>query len=200
MLIRYIYSIILASAVTFGLFFVMQLLVASGDVNLDGDKAGTIVDMVRIDRDESVEVKDRKPERPPEIEEAPPEIDLQVNVTNPTDNGVSFDRAGVDTGAEISTGFGGAMDGDYLPIVKVAPQYPRRAQERGISGSVLVEFTVTETGSVEDVVVIEAIPPGYFERAATRAALKFKYKPKVINGEPQRTAGVRNLITFEMED
>ncbi len=200
MITRYIYSIILASAVTFALFFVMQLLVASGDVNLDGDKAGNIVDMVRIDRDEQAMVEDRKPERPPEIEDTPPELDLQVNVNNPTDSGVSFERAAVDVGANMSTGFGGAMDGDYLPIVKVAPQYPRRAQERGISGWVLVEFTVTETGAVEDAIVIEAEPTGYFERAATRAALKFKYKPKVINGEPQRTAGVRNLITFEMEE
>lgn len=186
--------------VTFALFFVMHLLVASGDVGLDDNKVGNIVDMVRIDRDESAMVKDRKPERPPEIEEAPPELELQVNVVNPSDSGVSFDRASVDVGAQMSTGFGGAMDGDYLPIVKVAPQYPRRAQERGISGSVLVEFTVTETGAVEDVVVIESEPPGYFERSAIRAAQKFKYKPKVINGEPQKTTGVRNLITFEMED
>lgn len=200
MISRYIYSIFIASAVTFGLFYIMQLLVASGEVNLDGDKAGTIVDMVRIDRDEDIRVEDRKPERPPEIEEAPPEIELQVNVTNPTDNGVSFTQANVDTGIDIGGSGFGSMDGDYLPIVKVQPTYPRRAQERGISGYVLVEFTVTETGAVEDVVVIDADPPGYFERAAVRAAQKFKYKPKVINGEPQRTAGVRNNIVFEMEE
>ncbi len=92
------------------------------------------------------------------------------------------------------------MDGEYLPIVKVQPIYPRRAQERGIAGYVLMEFTVTETGAVADPVVIEADPPGYFERAAMRAVLKFKYKPKIVNGEPVRVAGVRNLITFELED
>ena len=33
---------------------------------------------------------------------------------------------------------------------------------------------------------------------ATKAALKFKYKPKVIDGVPVETAGVQNKITFEL--
>ena len=198
---RYASSIMAATVVTFGLFFVMQLLVASGDVGLDENKGGKIIDMVRVDRDETIQQIVRKPERPPEIEDAPPEIEVMVNPNRPTNSGVSFARVDVGgTGLEGGTGFGGTMDGDYLPIVKVSPVYPRRAQERGISGHVLVEFTVTETGAVEDVIVILAEPPGYFERSAIRAALKFKYKPKVINGEPQRTAGVQNDIIFEMED
>ena len=90
-------------------------------------------------------------------------------------------------------------DGEYLPIVKVAPVYPRRAAARGIEGYVLVEFTVTATGSVRDPLVVEAKPPGVFDRAATDAALKFKYKPKVLNGEGMDVQGVRNLIRFELE-
>ena len=56
------------------------------------------------------------------------------------------------------------------------------------------------TGAVRDPVVIDAKPPGIFDRAAIQAALKFKYKPKVVNGEPVEVAGVRNLIKFELED
>jgi protein TonB len=98
-------------------------------------------------------------------------------------------------------GMGGfSSDGEYLPIVKVAPVYPRRAQTRGIEGYVLLEFVVTKTGAVTDPVVIEASPPGIFDRAAMQAALKFKYKPKVVNGEAIDVAGVRNLITFELAE
>ena len=78
--------------------------------------------------------------------------------------------------------------------------YPRRAQTRGIEGYVILEFVVTKTGSVRDPVVIEAKPPGIFNRAALQAALKFKYKPKVVNGEPIDVAGVQNRITFELQD
>ena len=90
-------------------------------------------------------------------------------------------------------------DGEYLPIVKVAPVYPRRALQRGIEGYVIVEFIVTKQGSVRDPVVVEANPQGIFERAAMDAALKFKYKPRVVNGEPTEVAGVQNRITFEID-
>jgi protein TonB len=119
----------------------------------------------------------------------------------------SVDSQGVDIGmGDINVnlnmqGSGGfSSDGEYLPIVKVAPVYPRRAQTRGIEGYVLLEFIVTKTGAVRNPVVIESQPSGIFDRSATSAALKFKYKPKVVNGEPVDVAGVRNLIRFELHD
>ena len=78
--------------------------------------------------------------------------------------------------------------------------YPRRAAARGIEGYVLLEFTVTKTGAVRDPKVLEAKPPGIFDRAALNASLKFKYKPKVVNGESIEVSGVRNRITFELTD
>ena len=48
--------------------------------------------------------------------------------------------------------------------------------------------------------MIEAKLPGISNRAAINAALKYKYKPKVVNGEPIDVAGVKTRITFEMAD
>ena len=79
------------------------------------------------------------------------------------------------------------------------PIYPRRALTRGLEGFVLLEFVVTETGSVRDPVVLEAQPPGVFNRAAIQAVLKFKYKPKIVDGEPVAVSGVQNKITFELQ-
>ena len=87
-----------------------------------------------------------------------------------------------------------------LPIFKAAPIYPRRAWTRGVEGHVLLEFVVTSKGAVRDPVVIESKPPGIFDSAAIDAALQFKYKPKVVNGEPVEVGGVRNLIKFELQD
>ena len=42
------------------------------------------------------------------------------------------------------------MDGSYVPIFQVPPQYPRRAAERGIEGCVVLKYVVTEVGSVRD--------------------------------------------------
>src|SRR5690606_13556723 len=99
-----------------------------------------------------------------------------------------------DPAIDISAGIdGAAAGGEYLPIVKVAPIYPQRALARGIEGWVLVEFTVTTSGTVRDVRVVEAEPQGLFDRAAMDAAAKFKYKPRVIDGKPVEVEGVQNL-------
>ena len=91
-----------------------------------------------------------------------------------------------------------SSDGEYLPIVKVAPVYPRRALSRGIEGYVIVEFIVTKQGTVRDPKVITAEPQSIFDRAALDAALKFKYKPRVVNGEAVEVAGVQNKISFQI--
>lgn len=83
--------------------------------------------------------------------------------------------------------------------MKVQPIYPRRALSRGIEGYVILEFTVTRTGAVKDPVIVESEPPNVFDDAAIRAALKFKYKPKVVNGESVDVADVQNRITFRLE-
>ena len=199
MMVRYVIGVAAGAVVTFFLFLLMQALIKSDKSPFSDVAAGKILEFVRVQEDQELITKVRKPKPPPPPDEPPPDM------PKPTfDNSVSV---GVDIGAvevdiDVSvTGAGGfSSDGEYLPIVKVAPIYPRRAQTRGIEGYVLLEFVVTNTGAVRDPVVIEAKPPGIFDRAAVQAALKFKYKPKVVNGEPVEVAGVRNLIKFELQD
>ena len=112
---------------------------------------------------------------------------------------VSVSAPQITTGMRIGgIGFG-ISDGEYLPIVKVAPVYPARALNRGLEGYVIVEFTVTRQGTVQDVFIIES-SSSLFDRAAIEAALKFKYKPRVIDGEAVEVPGVRNQITFEISN
>ncbi|HMB70453.1 MAG TPA: energy transducer TonB, partial [bacterium] len=92
------------------------------------------------------------------------------------------------------------LEGDYLPIVKIAPIYPHHAVSQGIEGSVVVEFTVTTSGAVRDVVVIDAQPKGVFEKSAIEAALRFRYRPRVVDGEPIEVRGVRNVFRFSLTD
>jgi protein TonB len=90
-------------------------------------------------------------------------------------------------------------EGDYLPIVRVAPVYPARALSRGIEGYVDMGFTVTTTGTVRDPVVLFSTS-SLFDRAATRAVLKFKYKPRVVDGQPVDVPNVKTRITFLIEE
>lgn len=87
---------------------------------------------------------------------------------------------------------------EWMPIVKVAPVYPPQAAERGLEGYVIVEYTVTENGSVADPVVVES-SSSLFEEAALQSIRKYKYKPRVENGRPVSVRGVRSQITFVLE-
>ena len=42
-------------------------------------------------------------------------------------------------------------------------------------------------------------PRGIFERASLKAAAKFKYKPRVVDGQAIEVAGVQNKFTYELE-
>ena len=199
-MVRYAIGVVLGLVITFVLFWVMQLLIASNDNVLEEAKGGRITDFVRLQEDEQVQTKQRKPKPPPPPDEPPPDMPRPDFDNSDVSQGV--DVGAVDVNVDLNVGGTGGFssDGEYLPIVKVAPVYPRRAQTRGIEGYVILEFVVTKTGAVRDPVVVEAKPPGIFDRAAKQAALKFKYKPKVVNGEPIDVAGVRNRITFELAD
>lgn len=197
---RYAFGVLLGAFVTILLFLIMQSVIKSDKSGLTEGAQGRIVDFVRLQDDQEIEVKNRKPEPPPPPDEPPPDMPKPQFESSDVSQGV--DVGAVDVTIDLNVGgIGGfSSDGDYLPIVKVAPVYPRRAQTRGIEGYVILEFIVTRTGAVANPVVIESKPPGIFDRAALNAALKFKYKPKVVNGEAIDVAGVRNRITFELQD
>jgi len=199
MLVRYAIGVGLGAVVTFLLFLIMQAVIKNDEANLDEGPKGKLLDMVRLTQDEDVQLKQRKPKPPPPPDEPPPDMPKPTFESSDVSQGVDIGQ--VDVNVDLNVGGGGfSSDGEYLPIVKVAPVYPRRAQTRGIEGYVLLEFIVTKTGAVSNPVVIEAKPPGIFDRAAINAALKFKYKPKVVNGAAIDVAGVRNRITFELAD
>jgi protein TonB len=197
---RYAIGVALGAVVTALLFFLMQALIRSDKSPFTDNKFGKIVDFVRVEEEQQIQTKLRKPKPPPPPDEPPPNAPKPTLDMSNQSMGVAIGAAQVNVNLNMQGTGGFSSDGEYLPIVKVAPVYPRRAQERGIEGYVLLEFIVTQTGAVRDPVVIEAVPPGIFDRAAMQAALKFKYKPKVVDGEPVEVAGVRNLIKFELAD
>ena len=199
MALRYAVAIALGAVATFGLLMLMRAVIADPQPAQDTGIKGEVLDFVRLVQDREVIVKDLQIKPPPPPDEPPPN---QPRPDINTDATVGAEITSVEVDVQVETGGIGDFsgDGEYLPIVKVAPIYPRRALTRNIEGTVLLEFVVTATGAVRDPVVIEAKPPGFFERAAIQAALKFKYKPKVIDGEPVEVSGVRNRIKFEMSD
>ena len=88
-------------------------------------------------------------------------------------------------------------DSGFIPLSQQPPQYPYKAAQRGIEGWVRVAFDVTASGSVENVEVIESNPPGVFDKAASRAVSRWRFKPRMQNGAavPGRAS---QLVEFEL--
>jgi protein TonB len=197
---RFVLALSVALVVTFAVALMMQGLISSGGSVLQNNDFGKLVEFVHVQQDDDVQTKDRQVKKPPTPPKEPPKPEMSKPDFNRTN--ADMDMSGLNIAADLSVdaglaGSGG--DGDYLPIVKVAPQYPRRAASKGIEGYVVLEFTVSKLGTVIDPKVIEADPPNIFNRAAINAAKKFKYKPKIEDGKAIEVTGIRNIIRFELD-
>ncbi|MCH7742637.1 MAG: energy transducer TonB [Proteobacteria bacterium] len=182
---------------------------------------GNLIDFVHVKQERNasqgltgnLERRQHKSKKPPPPDEPPPNLASQKFNVSIDDTDFSMQQMDISVNADISSGGFGISDGDYLPIVKVQAPYPRRALSRRMTGWVILELTVTEQGTVSNPFVVENCglildprrptecvdsPNSIFDSAVTKAALKYKYKPKIVNGKPVAIAGVRNKIIFEL--
>ena len=198
---RYAFSIVIGSVVTLSLLFVMHLLIEYGESAVTKERTRHNLDFVRVKRNEALNTEDFTPEKPPKPPETPPETPPQ-DMDNLDPNTPTINISAPPISADTNIGGPGGMniaEGDYLPIVRVAPVYPARALSRGLEGHVDLSFTVTAAGTVRDPTVLFSTS-SLFERAATRAVLKFKYKPRVVDGIPVDVPNVKTRITFRIEN
>lgn len=192
-----IFAILVSVPVVVGLFLIMHSLIDAKFENPE-ESNSKIAELVQPDEEIKLDTTTKKPEKAEEPEEPPPELEMaRISLDMETD--IANNAPAANINVEISSSGMSSGDGEYLPIVKVAPIYPRRAQTRGISGYCIVEYTVTKTGSIRDPIAVDCSPSGVFNRASVKAATKFKYKPRVVDGEPIEVAGVQNKFTYELE-
>jgi trimeric autotransporter adhesin len=90
-----------------------------------------------------------------------------------------------------------ALAANLKRIRAVPPDYPPSAQAAHIAGAVTLTFTVDVNGETRDIRVVEATPPGVFDRAAIAAIKRWKYAPTLVNGTPVEVP-VRTLVRFEL--
>lgn len=195
--IRAIFSVFFAAAITFALFSLMTFLIEMNSTKPDDKPAPKIPDFTMPDVKVEARQQARKPEEPPEVDEPPPEVPDQVIDTPDIDMAVNMSQPVAKSGITIGGPGSIATDGEYLPIVKVAATYPRRAAQRGLEGYCTVGYTVTTTGATRDPYEVDC-PQKVFLRSSLKAAMKFKYKPRVIDGVAIEVPNVKNKFTFTM--
>jgi len=202
MIPRYLAAAGVAGFVTFGLFLLMQSLISMSGSGLSDPLAGQVVEFIRLKRDSELELKKREIPEKLEREQPPPPplLDMARSARPDQDIGAagmvsvpSFELAGgPDLGAPPS-------DADIIPLVRVQPQYPSRAMSMGIEGWVDVSFTISTAGTVVDPVVV-ASSNGVFHTATIRAVKKWKYNPKIVDGQPVERPDVKVRINFNFAE
>lgn len=196
---KYIPITATAITTTSGLFFLMQSLVADNEIQVDQREPVRIIDFVQAIEEPEVSLTDRTIEPPVEITPPPPRVTPVPTNTegNPSTN--------IPTGPPPLPGppegpqIGGYTDGAQIPLVRIQASYPRKALERGIAGWAVVAFRIDPSGTVQDPEIIEAEPVGYFERATLKTIKKFRYKPKVINGQAVESFGQFRMV-FNLDE
>ena len=84
----------------------------------------------------------------------------------------------------------GVMAGNL--VVKTMPQYPAISKAARIQGTVVLQATISRTGSIENLRVISG--PPMLQQAAIDAVRTWRYKPYVLNGEPVEVETTINVV------
>ena len=205
--IRYAVSVLLAVVVTVAAFYLMHRLISGNDGDRERMDPPPGIRFGPVEIEPEMQTKDRrKPEPPPPPETPPPPPDLQVTDVQQTrqdlpDMDMPDLNLGVGAGPPVlgNVGMDRSAEGDVVPLVRINPQYPRDAQMNMIEGYVKIEFTITKTGSVRDPRVIDSKPPRIFDREAIRAILRWKFKPRIVNGEAVARQATQK-IEFNLDD
>jgi protein TonB len=194
---------LIALACALGLFSLMYTIVHVGGHGLEKAETLQTIDFVRLRRDSQVESLERRKPPPPPPKPPPPPSKMRVETASVQAAGGGFAMPNVNLNANVSGGaflgqmgsggVGGMFDGDIIPLQRIPPQYPRDAARSGITGWVQLEVLVNPDGTVRSARVLEANPKGLFEAAAVQAVLRWKFKPKVVNGQPVQQKGAQRI-------
>lgn len=194
---RFCWALLTGFLATAFLFFLMHSLISKGDIEIIDAKESATLTIVRLIEDRELVIDDPTPKPP-----IPPAVEPLTVIEFPVSpfgegEEIVVRNSPPPTHGEMDIR---ATDGNILPIVTVAPTYPRRMASRGIEGWVLLEFSVDQLGRVQNPQVLDAQPTSGFNKAAISAVSRYKYKPRVINGEATWVHGVQTRMVFELEE
>ena len=202
-LVRWLVSMAMATGITLGLFYFMQALIATGERFDQRVNVVKIVDATMPDIELEVIEEIDKPELIEEVvQDTPDTPEKQINLDSGPSLNIERASVEIDTNLSLDNASISATDGDYLPLVAIAPQYPTRAAQRGIEGWCLVAFTVDGMGNVveDTITVVDAEPASIFDRSSMRAATRFKFQPRVVDGQGVEVPGVQCLFRYQLEE
>lgn len=186
-------TVLAAVAINILLFSIIQYMVGSPRLRLSDISDIDVSNFIRM-QEQTHEVRSRRdplaPEKPPVRQQRTMQQLAQSATPAITDMQIDVPEMEIEIGMNIGDIH---IARELTPLVKFPPEYPQRALSKEIEGYVLLRFVVTETGSVEAPEILHAEPEGYFEAAARRAVLRWKYQPQFRDGKPIRVISITRM-------
>ena len=145
------------------------------------------------------EPKKRLEEKPPTPQakqtEAPPKPSESKSDSQPQSAAIAPTSAGGVSGTPIQTDIG-KLEVLYQPDADA--YYTSFSKRSGEQGTVIVRLIIDQTGNVEDVVLLQSSTFPRLDRSATEIGRRYRFKPYVVNGSPQRIS-TNLLIKFNLK-
>jgi protein TonB len=188
-----------ATLITFALFVGMQKLISNDELVRLDPADYPVIDLMQ--NFEEKPVTERIRIKPKPLPQPKPELIVKSMESEP--------KLGIDPTSQIPS-FGNPtiknnftptftkQGGDARPIVRVEPKYPAIAVRDGIEGWVKLSFSITASGTVNNIQVLDAEPKRTFNQAARRALAKWKYKPNIQAGKAQAQDGMMVMLDFTL--
>ncbi len=79
-----------------------------------------------------------------------------------------------------------------MAISRPQPVYPAIAKAARISGTVVIHATISKTGTIENLQVIDG--PPMLRQNAIEAVRQWRYRPYLLNGEPVEVDTTVNVV------
>lgn len=120
----------------------------------------------------------------------------QKSESQPQSAAVAPATAGGASGTPIQTDIGKLVV-VYQPDADA--YYPSFSKRSGEQGTAVVRLIIDETGSVEDVSLLQSSTFPRLDRAASEIGKRYRFKPFMVNGSPQRIS-TNLLIKFNLKN
>jgi len=202
-IVRLVIGIPIAIVVTFSLFMLMRSLIFvppqdQDDVRDDYrfDINPQVEEVNARSRDTSIDDVQQVDPPPP-----PPQVERQA-ADLPSESLSTIVGSIPDFAApELNSGnvSFNVSDRNAQPLVRIPPQYPPRALERGIEGYCDMRFNVSPDGTPINVEAVNCTS-SMLSRASIRAVERWRYSPRVVDGVAQSLIGVETRIDFQLAE
>ncbi|WP_109260854.1 energy transducer TonB [Hyphobacterium indicum] len=200
---RLVIGIPIAIIVTFALFTLMRTLIFVDEAPPEEEGAEYRFDInpqvEQVDaraRDTSIDDVQQvdPPPPPPQVERQAADLPSE-SLSTIVGSIPEFDAPDLNSG-NVSFNI---SDRNAQPLVRIPPQYPPRAAERGIEGFCLMQFNVSPDGTPIDIVALEC-SSSMFERSSIRAVERWRYSPRIVDGVAQTRTGVQTRLDYQLDE